>query len=218
MSDERDAAARLLDALGSDAAAVRRAGFAGLLRTGAPVHGPELAASTRLTSARVDASLRTLVGAGAATVDAADALVATGGLSVVRTAHRLSLGRRGFFTWCAFDAIGIPAALGLDAVASTACGDCGGTLRVEINTGEPVGQGRVRGWLPGGPCANIRDDFCASATLFCDAGHLRVWRAGNNGPVGRAAGLDGLAAVGRAVWAELAAATATSGDPPEGRT
>jgi hypothetical protein len=98
MSGEGDAAAGLLNVLGSDAAAVRRAGFAGLLRTGGPVLGPELAAATGLTSARVDVALRTLVGAGAATVDAGDALVATGGLSVVRTTHRLSLGRLGFFT------------------------------------------------------------------------------------------------------------------------
>jgi hypothetical protein len=65
----------------------------------------------------------------------------------------------------------------------------------------------VRGWLPGGPCANMRDDFCASANLFCDAGHLTMWRAANNDPLGRAAALDSLAIEGRTVWAEVAAAT-----------
>src|SRR3954467_13704447 len=199
-----DPATGLLDALGSDAAAVRQAGFAGLLRTGAPMLLPELAARTGLTTARIEASLRTLVGAGAATVDAGNALVAVGGLNLVRTQHRLILGRRGFFTWCAFDAIGIPAALGLDAVASTVCGQCGARLRVEISAGEPVGQGAVRGWLPGGPCANVRDDYCVSANLFCGSGHLTLWRAANNEPLGQPAALDGLAAAGRTVWAEFA--------------
>lgn len=194
----------LLNRLPEDAAVVRRAGFAHLYSGGAPVTVAEMAADCGMSEPKVEAALAALVGIGTATRDADGRLVGVGGLSVVPAAHLLVLAGRQFFTWCAFDAVGIPAALGLDAVARTACGHCAKTLEVVLRAGVPkAGDGALVGWLPGGPCSDVQADFCPAANLFCDRGHLDAWREGAGGPDGRVASLAELAAEGRKVWAEI---------------
>ena len=58
--------------------------------------------------------------------------------SAVETPHRVEAAGRSWFANCAWDALGIPAALGADGVVSSACADCGEPLRLEVRDGELV--------------------------------------------------------------------------------
>lgn len=116
------------------AATVRRAAFRALLE-GEAVGREELAALTGLGTEAVGRALEDLAARGRVAIDAQGAVVASAGLSVVPSRHRLRLNGAEFHTWCAIDAIGIPAALGSDALAETACAHCGREMRVEIRGG-----------------------------------------------------------------------------------
>ena len=58
--------------------------------------------------------------------------------SVVETPHRVEAGARSWFANCAWDALGIPAALHTDGVVSSTCPDCGERLELEVRGGELV--------------------------------------------------------------------------------
>lgn len=205
-----DVASELLASLSAAAAAVRRAAFT-RLRHGDMASVAALAVDTGLTGPAVREALTALVGTGTATLDEDGQVVAVGGLSVVPAAHELMLNGRPFWTWCAFDAIGIPAALGVDALARTRCGHCNTRLEVTVTDGQPPDDTPVVGWLPGEACTNVQTDFCPAANLFCDTSHLTAWRDRVGDPLGRAATLPELAALGAQVWSEMAGATC--GDP-----
>jgi Alkylmercury lyase len=55
--------------------------------------------------------------------------------SVVPTPHRVESGGRTWFANCAWDALGIPAALDRDGVVRTECVDCGDPLELEVRDG-----------------------------------------------------------------------------------
>ena len=203
MAQHVDPTAGLLDRLPDDATLVRRAGFVRLYDTGQPVSVAELAVHCGIPETRVEGAMAALAGSGTATLGAGGALVATGGLSVVPTQHRLRLAGREFFTWCGFDAVGIPAALAVDGLARTPCGSCTALIEVAVVDGRPPVDGTVLGWLPSGPCDDMQADFCAAANLFCDAQHLAAWRAAAGDPRGRPATLSELATEARRVWTEL---------------
>lgn len=116
------------------------------------------------------AAVEALVAAGRLEVDEDGVLGRVHGLVSRSTVHEHGDGVA--HTWCALDAIGIPAALAIDAVAVTVCPACGATLRVVIRHGVPEDDGGLRLWLPGGECTHLVEDFCGHANLYCDAGHL----------------------------------------------
>jgi hypothetical protein len=67
-------------------------------------------------------------------------IAGAGGLSLEPARQSLTIGSRTFGTWCALDAVGIPAGLGIDAVAEGVCDDIGEPARVELVGGEVVHQ------------------------------------------------------------------------------
>ncbi len=198
-----DAPSELLTILDSDAARVRRAAFRQLLATVAPVDIPTLAADTDLTPDKVESSLAILAANGAVTRHPTGPVLAAGGLSATPARHQLRLGGRQFWTWCAFDGIGIPAALDVDATLDTRCPHCGQPIQVAIEAGRPPADLPITGWLPGGPCDNVQADFCPDANLFCNNTHLAAWRTAAGDPPGTPATLPELADTGRQVWADL---------------
>lgn len=198
----RDSTANLLNRLPGDAAQVRRAAFTRLRTTAEPVDVATLVADCALTVVEVEAALHDLVSAGTITRDPAGPVVAAGGLSVVPAKHRLRLDGEQFWTWCAFDGIGIPAALELDALVETRCPTCDQVVVVQVEAGRPQADSAVVGWLPGGPCGNVQADFCPEANLFCDATHLAAWVATGDHE-GITASLIELADIGRSTWADI---------------
>lgn len=116
------------------------------------------------------------------------------------TAHRIEHAGGSVHTWCALDAVGIPAALGIDATAATSCPACGAELTLLLRSGAPVG-GECRLWIPSGECAHLVEDFCRHANLFCTAEHMS---ARLPQLAGRSVTVTEAASIGRTVWRNVA--------------
>ena len=139
-------------------------------------------------------------------LDADDHIVAAHGLSLVPARqHRLTMRGRRFWTWCAIDAVGIPAGLDEPAVVESTCHRCGAEVRLELH-GTAVVQAShpdVRLWeaarLQGRGTAG--PPHCALMNLFCSAEHLRAWHQAHPGEQGEERDLAQVGDLGRAEWA-----------------
>ncbi|QYG91827.1 hypothetical protein HC251_04795 [Iamia sp. SCSIO 61187] len=182
-----------------DELAVQRAGLAAI-RAGQRLTATELGSAAGLAPERVQVVIDSLLARQAATVT--DGRVdGIAGLTTRPTKHTLTIDGDDRHTWCAFDAVGIPAALGLDAVAATRCGYCHATIVVTFIAGHaPAAE--PWGWLPAlESCGNqLIDEFCSRADLFCNRGHLQLWHSAAGSPPGEPHPLDDLVDIGRATW------------------
>ena len=130
-------------------------------------------------------------------------LVAVHGLCRRPSPHEIEHADGVVNTWCALDAIGIPAALGIDAWARTRCPTCQSPLTVRLIAGEPEVLPDAALWYPEVACGHLVEDFCAGANLFCTVEHLER-SVGANGDGGRPMTIAEVAEVGRVAWADVA--------------
>ena len=131
-------------------------------------------------------------------------LLAVHGLSRRLTRHRIEHRGGGVNTWCALDAIGIPAALGIDARAITTCPSCDRELIVTLVSGRPVPLAAAVLWYPEstGAWEHLVDQFCSGANLFCNLDHLQD-RMGTEGAGGAIMTVEEVAEIGREAWADV---------------
>jgi alkylmercury lyase len=189
---------RLLDDGLSDLAQeIATAGFAALW-DGRPAHPGELLPGSASRARRATAKL---VKRGRAEVDDQGRVVGVHGLTLRETRHSFVHAGRSHSTWCAFDSIGIPAALAIDAEARTTCPSCGQALHIPIRRGHPE-VSDVALWLPSPTIRHLIADFCAAADLYCGRDHLerRIDPAGHPGEV---LDLPSAAVLGRTAWADV---------------
>lgn len=184
---------------------LRRAAFAAL-RAGTAARLTDLAAATGQAVGNVRALAGQLVAAGIATIEgdlAGDpAVTGAEALTVETTPHELVMGGQHLHTWCAFDTVGIPAALRLDAEARTTCSTCQAVICLDLPGGAPP-PSPVVGWWPevsGGP---VNESFCPTAHLFCSRSHLDIWRT-QSSQHGQSLSLPELAERGRIAWSLFA--------------
>ena len=185
----------------SSVAALTRTAFNAILE-GRRLSRAELVQATGASPEDVDP----LVGR-ALVLDADDHIVAAHGLSLVPARqHRLTMRGRRFWTWCAIDAVGIPAGLDEHALVETTCHQCGTEVRLELH-GATVVQAshpdariweaaRLQGRGTAGP------PHCALMNLFCSAEHL-AWHATHATERGEERDLAQTAALGRSEWGYL---------------
>jgi Alkylmercury lyase len=127
------------------------------------------------------------------------------GLSRRMTRHRIEHRGGSVNTWCALDAIGIPAALGIDARARTTCPTCGCELVVTLVGGRPETLRGAVLWYPEttGTWEHLVDQFCSGANLFCGLAHLEE-RMGSGTAAGTVMTIEQAAEIGREAWADVA--------------
>jgi hypothetical protein len=90
-------------------------------------------------------------------------LVGIHGVTLRPTRHRFMHDGRNQHTLCAYDSIGIPAALRLDATAHTNCPSCGASLAVDIgDRGAPCGRPHHHSAMAELPISMCR---CSASTL-----------------------------------------------------
>jgi hypothetical protein len=183
---------------------LREAAFAVLVRDRRPLGLDDLAGLTGLESAAVRQVTATLAEAGWLDLDEAGCITGAAGISLATGTHRLTLEGTPFRTWCAYDALGIAAALGADALVETACGECGKSIRVEFHDGVPERAGPERLWLADGG-EDLRGSFCTPTVLLCGESHGADWADGQAGR-GRLIDLAEGARQGGSEWAGCAAA------------
>ena len=189
-------------------AQLREAGFALLLRHHRPIDVSELSAATGLAADATSAAVAALGEAG--WLDLAEGRVTgAAGLSLSTGAHSLTLGHAQFRTWCAYDALGIAAALGADSLVETACGYCGAPISVRIHAGVPERTEPEQLWLAEGG-ADLRGSFCTPTVLLCGAEHGSAWAQAQGGR-GQLLDLAEAARRGAQDWADCASAAARLG-------
>jgi hypothetical protein len=123
--------------------AVRRAAFRQLL-SGRAVAIEEVAAEAGLAGETAREAADLVASVGLAEIDEGT-IIGMDGLTTRRTRHRLAMDGVGLWTWCAYDIVGIAAALGADAVGSTQYSGCGRGIEVVIRDGPTRGRHRGGG-------------------------------------------------------------------------
>jgi alkylmercury lyase len=191
---------------------LRELAFGVLLTTREPVEPAALARLADSDERHVAKALEDMARAGRIDRDQQGRVLGAAGLTLGDGPHGLATGGHPFRTWCAFDALGIPAALGRDARVATVCGVCG--RPIELREGRPNGRTSVRLWLSAGG-GDMRADFCTPTVLLCSPAHARAW-AERYGGHGRALPLGEAADLGARNWASAAAmASRLAGHPTE---
>ena len=188
------------ECLPTDTWRIERAAFIAVRQGHAP-NVPELAAGTSMDLDTVAGALAHLVEAGQANLDGTGRVVAVAGLSVVTARHELILDGQPLFTWCAWDAIGIPAALAADAEVRTRCAYCGVMIEIQLAGGRLATDAPAVLWLPLRCGGNPQLAWCPQANLFCGPAHLVAWRAVQGEPPGETVGLAEAVRRGAAHWA-----------------
>jgi hypothetical protein len=107
-----------------------------------------------------------------------------------------------FRTWCAYDSLGIAAALRADALAETACGQCQAPIGLAFRGGTPERDGPERLWLAEDG-DDLRGSFCTPTVLLCGEAHGLAW-AKARGSRGRLLGLIDGSVLGGADWTACA--------------
>ena len=204
-----EASESILDAaIGGDPStlAVRQTVFRSIL-AGQPIGEARISELTGLDEAVVGSTIDRLVAAGIATTDGdggTERMVdGAEGLTVRGSRHSIEISGNGLHTWCAFDVVGIPAALGLDTTGSTTCPTCGTEIALVVQAGEVVDSGAI-GWWPSASGGPVIEAFCPSASIFCNRSHLEEWRASARAE-GAPRTLVELAEAGRVTWAAFSA-------------
>jgi hypothetical protein len=181
---------------------LREAGFALLLRDRRPVEVADLATAIGIGPDVVAAAVTTLAQSGWLDLDDAGRVVGAAGLSLATGPHHLTLDDAPFRTWCAYDSLGITAALAADAHVETTCGQCGAPISLAFRGGVPERSGPERLWLADGG-ADLRGSFCTPTVLLCSEEHGAAW-ADAQGRRGRLLDLAEGARQGGADWAGCA--------------
>ncbi len=187
------------------ASRLREAAFAGLIRDRKPLEVDELSHTTGMESEAVGRATATLAAGGWLDLDDAGRITGAAGLSLSTGPHRLTLEGTPFRTWCAYDGLGIAAALEADALVETDCGHCGQAIRIAFTDGVPERTGPERLWLADGG-DDLRGSFCTPTVLLCGEAHGAAWAEAQAGR-GRLLDLAEGARQGGAEWAGCAAAS-----------
>lgn len=148
-----------------------------------------------------------LAAKGRAELDDRRRVIGIHGLTLRTTRHRLEHAHQSHHTWCAFDTVGIAAALRLDATSHSDCRTCGRLLTVAIRVGVPDEAGFVL-WLPAARGEHLMNEFCASADLYCSIDHL-LEGIDIHRRAGHIAELSAAAELGRETWADVASVVTT---------
>jgi hypothetical protein len=169
----------LLPALDA-AGLLREAGFALLLRDREPVEVTDLATAIGIDVGAAGQAVTTLAEAGWLDLDDFGRVVGAAGLTLATGPHQLTLGDAPFRTWCAYDSLGIAAALAADAQVETACGQCGTPISLAFRGGVPDRAGPERLWLAEGG-TDLRGSFCTPTVLLCGEDHGAAWAQAQGG-------------------------------------
>lgn len=189
---------------------IREAAFALLLTRRRPIEPHELARPTGASTASLSAMLDQLAEADWIDRDEQGRVTGSAGLSLATGPHRIAIDGTEFRTWCAYDSIGIAAALEADAAIRTACAVCGEDIALDTRAGRPPADRPERLWLASGG-TDLRGDFCDPTVLLCSPQHAAVW-AERQGGHGRAVDLAEAARLGAEGWATCASAVEVARD------
>lgn len=185
---------------------VSRAAFRRLLQTSAPAPVSELARDLGQPADEIRAAIEGLSKEGRIRLDGEGRVVGAAGLSIGPDRHRIDIGDRTFWTWCAYDVLGIFGALRASGEASSASPHSGESLEVHFRHGRPEPTTLVV-FRPDDDfmscCANVYEEWCGNSNFFESREAASAWSKahGLSGPV---LGLAEAAVLATAYWEPLA--------------
>jgi len=124
--------------------------FRAAAATGEVPQPPEIARALGRTESEVRAAVQRLA-AGRVLITApnSDNIWAANPFCAVPSGYRVLAAGRRYWGICAWDALGVAAALGSDAVVTAPCADCGAPMRLEVEGGRLAqGEGVVHFAVP----------------------------------------------------------------------
>ena len=186
-----------------------------LLDQGYPVGVGPLADALQRAPAAVAAAVDRLAQAGLTRRDRAGRLLGSHGLSVVPTRHELMVDGKRYWTWCAYDAVGILGALEADGRVRSRSPHSGRLIELGFHGGQPDATEAVV-FMAEGPCRSVIDDWCPLVNLFEDDQAAAAW-ARQHGIAGAARPVALATHAGAAAWrAYLWPGTTPAGCCPPG--
>jgi alkylmercury lyase len=159
---------------------VRGEAFRQLLATGVAASGENLATSIGLSSDKVGRVLEELSKSGRIRRDELGRVIGSAGLSVVADRHQIDFGGRWFWTWCAYDILGIFGALRATGSAVSRSPATAASITLRFHDGRPEAAGVVL-FRPSdsyaATCTSIYEEWCPNSNFFEDADSARAWSA-----------------------------------------
>jgi len=184
---------------------VRAAAFRLLIRSGEGITPESLAQVTRITGDRLAVLLDDLDRAGRIRRDEAGRVVGSAGLSVVPDRHEIEIEGRRFWTWCAYDILGIFGALQASGRASSPIPSTRDVIHLDFIGGRPQNTNAVL-FRPDTAlmscCENVYEEWCPNGNLFADRAAARKW-ATEHGLQGRVLTLTKAADLATEEWKSL---------------
>ena len=181
---------------------VRGQAFRHVLATGAPAAGEDLAASIGLSADKMDRVLEELNRSGRIRRDEAGRVIGSAGLSVVADRHQIDIGGRRFWTWCAYDILGIFGALRATGNAVSRSPATSASITIRFRDGRPQAAGLVL-FRPAdsyaASCTSIYEEWCPNSNFFEDAGLASAW-SGNHRLEGRILNIEEASQLASAEW------------------
>jgi alkylmercury lyase len=194
-------------------AMVRGAAFRLLIRSGEGITPESLVQVTGITGDRLAVVLDDLDRAGRIRRDEAGRVVGSAGLSVVPDRHEIEIEGRRFWTWCAYDILGIFGALQANGRASSPIPSTGHLIELDFVGGRPQTTNAVL-FRPDAElmscCENVYEEWCPNTNLFANRAAARKW-ATEHGLQGRVLTLTRAADLATEEWKSL---TSSGGGRP----
>ncbi len=196
--------AKILDTPSDSQDLIRRAAFQLLLAQSTPIGVNQLATATGIKDKRLSALLDELDAAGRIRRNESGRVIGSAGLSVTPDRHEIELDGRKFWTWCAYDILGIFGALGASGRALSPSPGAG-TIEIDFKRGRPVSNDAVL-FRPDDAlmscCENVYEEWCPNSNLFADAEQAHRW-AEQHDMRGRIMDLDEASDLGATDWADV---------------
>jgi len=106
------------------------------------------------------------------------------GLTAIKTRHRVEMGGRTMWVWCAPDALELPVMLGKPVRTQSSCPDTGDPIRVHatptgVESVDPPSAVLSLADAPFGDLANVRQTACNQQNFYRDAAAASGWLAAN---------------------------------------
>ncbi len=161
-------------------ALVRGEAFRHLVAAGVPATGEDLAVSIGISADKMAQVLEGLNAAGRIRRDEAGRVIGSAGLSVVPDRHQIDLEGRRFWTWCAYDILGIFGALRATGTAASRSPATAAPITIRFRDGRPESAGVVL-FRPSdslaASCTSVYEEWCPNSNFFEDAGSASAWSA-----------------------------------------
>lgn len=185
---------------------VQRAAFQLLLARGGPIGLNDLAQHSGVRHESVSNLVDLLDGAGRIRRNLGGEVVGSGGLSVIPDRHEIELDGRRFWTWCAYDILGIFGVTGATGRAVSPSPPHGRPIELHFTRGRPDKHDAVL-FRPDeeliGSCENVYEQWCPNSNLFASRELAERW-AHEHGLPGRVLDLDGASDLATEAWGDVA--------------